>query len=289
MWPMADPVINTRLSLGDHRPEQRLNEPPRGERENGPRPGQELLRLVLLISAGILALFIVYDLVMQFWVMPSVRISNVRIESSLNWTKEQVLSLAGLEDEPLFFSVDVAELEARLQAQPILKEVKVSKAFPDTLVFNLTARRPLLQHVLGDGTVVLLDVDGVAYDYVQTRTAYDIPILSGVEFRNFSPGVRLPSFILPFLLDLAELRDKTPALYQAFSEFRLEPKRGEDVEILVFAVSRSVPVRISPRLSSEGAGTILRVLDMQKAGDGFAGISEIDFRSKHVVIKKGDS
>jgi cell division protein FtsQ len=247
------------------------------------------MRKLLWLLVFIFIVLIAGQLIYQFAIAPELKIAHVQLDSPLNWDTQTLLSLAGLPEAPFFDAIDPELVAEKLSTVPIIQSATVEKIFPDTLRFHITPRSPLVQCLLGDGTVVLIDALGVVYDYVQTRTAYDIPVISGLEFLNFSLGARLPATMIPFLNDIQTLRDKAPGLYQAYSEFRLETNGGQDLEILCLASIGGVPVRISSRLSIEAAGYIIRVLQTLAATEGFGGVKELDFRSRDIIIKKGDS
>jgi cell division protein FtsQ len=249
----------------------------------------KVLRWVLWSLIIILAVVIAGQVFWQMVIAPTLRIEYVDLANDMGLDELTVLKLAGLPDRPLYDSVDEQTIKEQLESYSIVKSARVERIFPDTLRINVLGRKPLVQNVMADGTVVLIDDEGYVYDYVRTFTAYDIPVLSGLEFRNFSMGTRLPDSMLPFIADLAKLRDEQTALFQAFSEFRLETRGGQDLEILCLPSRQAVPVRIGSRLSIESAIHIMRVLQALAGTEGFAAIRELDYRSRDLIIKKGES
>jgi hypothetical protein len=254
-----------------------------------PMVERSTVRFVLRLTAVALGILVVWEILLQTLIVPSLRIQQIDIQGQPAMSVRDLLDAVGLEANPLYFHVVEADLQVRLERIPTVRSAKVEKQFPDHLLIVLTARQPLVQTIINsDNSIVLIDEDGVAYDRVPPKVAYDLPVLSGLELRNFTPGTRLPAFIGPFLHDLAELKSKTPALFQAFSEFRLVPKLGQDVEILAYAVEKAVPIRINPRIDAQGATYMLRSLNMYGSVQGFAGVSELDFRAKDIIVKKGE-
>jgi hypothetical protein len=114
-----------------------------------------------------------------------------------------------------------------------------------------------------------------------------MPVRSGIEFRNFRLGMQLPQTVVPFLQDLAALRVKAPALYRAFSEFKLQPMGAAQLEITAYTISSPVAVRLNARLTEERALYTLRTMEMLEKTEGLSRVREIDFRTNNVVYTKG--
>jgi len=247
------------------------------------------LKLVLWLIVAALVVLIVWEIILQVVIMPGLRIRTIEFSGDPVFTKERFLELTGLEAEPLWFHVDEQALRERIELIATVRTAQVEKRFPDTLLITVESRKPLVQALLAsESSMVLIDVDGVAYEKAVPGVAWDLPVLSGIEFRDFQVGTKLPSFMGAFLRDLDELRVNAAALFRAFSEFRIIPQGDQDVEILVYSVERSVPVRISSHIDTQSATYILRVLRMLGDSRGFGSIKEIDFRSRDVIVKKGD-
>jgi len=265
------------------------NTPPSEQKAQQRPPFVFDTRKALWLIAAILGFFVVWEVVLQVCIMPGLRIHRIEILGNSGMDERSFLELTGLENNPTWFQADPERLEAILSEIPSIKSAKVDRQFPDVLHVTLTSRKALVQAVLKDeNTVALLDEDGVAFARAPDGLAYDVPILSGLEFRGFTPGTRLPSYIVPFLHDLGRLQEQSPSLFQAFSEFRLVPRGDQDMEVLVYAVEHGVPVRINPRIDTESATYILRVLRMVGETKGYSHVQELDFRAKDVIVKKGE-
>jgi hypothetical protein len=99
--------------------------------------------------------------------------------------------------------------------------------------------------------------------------------------------MKLPQSIVPFLQDLRILRVQAPALYKAFSEFKVQPVGSAQLEITAYTINSPVAVRLNSRLTEERALYTLRTMEMLSNTEGLARIREIDFRTNNVVYTKG--
>lgn len=252
---------------------------------------ERVLRGVLIGTIALLALTIIGVVVFQTAVAPQMRLEQIVLNSNVAMTQDELLKVAGIAPRTLYYSINPAEVEKRLSQVPMVREARVEMRFPNAMVIKLEARVPLLSSIvsLEDGTQVpvLIDALGVAYQTGLSAAPEGLPVLSGVEFKNFYAGLSLPKFIVPFLQDLENLKMKAPALYRGFSEFKLVPVGSQEIEVLAYAIQSPVPVRINPRLSEESALYLLRSLDV--LGKTNAGsIKEIDFRTNNVIYKSRD-
>lgn len=249
-------------------------------------------RLILQVIIGVLCLVVLLELGFQIFVAPQMRIQRIGIDSDLELSHEAILSAAGISTNELFYAVDPATVEARLRNLPAVAEAKVQLIFPDALSIRVRSRQPLMVSLMraedGKQAPVLIDAMGCAFHVGLLPLQDELPVLTGIEFRNFRPGLQLPRSVVPFLQDLQALRLQDPSLFHAFSEFRLMPVGTGQVEIMAYTIMSSVGVRINARLSQEAALYILRTLDMIAHTEGMAKIREIDFRTNNVVYKKGD-
>lgn len=260
------------------------------------RPGKDpegLLRVILMVIIGVLCLVVLFELGFQLFIAPQMRIQRISLDSDLELTRDAILGAAGISANELFYAIDPETVEARLRAVPAVLEAQVTMVFPDMLSIKLRSRQALVVSLMrqenGRQVPVLIDSMGMAFHVGLMPQNYDMPVLTGIEFRNFRSGLQLPRSVVPFLQDLQALRLQDPALYHAFSEFRLLPVGTGQVEILAYTIMSPVGVRINARLSQEAALYIVRTLDMIARTEGMARIQEIDFRTNNVVYKKGDN
>jgi cell division protein FtsQ len=297
---MADDLAPFNRSLLDQRAVLRnsAKAPPRSAPVSGSgavdgRDPEKLLRIILIIIIAILGLVVVLELGFQLLVAPQMRIQRITIDSDLALTRDAVLAAAGISADELYYAIDPVAVETRLQSIPAVQEVKVSTLFPDGLSIVLRSRKPLVVSLMhqedGRQMPVLIDAMGVAFHVGLLPLQDDLPVLTGIEFRNFRLGLQLPRSVIPLLQDLQNLRLKDPNLFHAFSQFRLMPVGTGQVEVMAYTVTSTVGVRINAHLSQEAALYILRTLDLMMRTEGMSRIREIDFRTNSVVYKKGDN
>ncbi len=290
---MADNLLPVPRALSSQRPQAH---PPRGKPEMPGRPGNaessdRLLKRILLTIIGLMVLVVALEVVFQAAIAPQMRLTRISLDSDLNLTQNSILSAAGVKLDDLYYSLDPRQIEQRLASLPIVQSVVVTTVFPDTLTIRLRSRQAIAIALLrlGDGEQrpVQIDDQGYVFEFGLPAGQETLPVLSGLEFRNFRLGLHLPPVIVPFLQDLRNLRSQSPALYQAFSEFKVQPVGGNQVEIVAYTINSPVGVRLNARLSEERGVYIVRTMDMLARTEGLNKIREIDFRTNNVVYTKG--
>lgn len=75
--------------------------------------------------------------------------------------------------------VDVARIRERLLQFGWVKDARVSRRLPDTLVVDIVERTPAALWQDGDGGLALIDADGVVLDRVPVDKMPDLPLLIG--------------------------------------------------------------------------------------------------------------
>ena len=290
---MADNYFTTPRALSDQRP---LPHASRGKPETVGRPladGQSdlVLKRILMVIIGLMILIVVAEVVFQTGIAPRLTLQRLSLDSDLVLSQDDILAASGVKVGDLFYSLQPRQIEQRLSKLPLVRQVTVSTVFPDTLSIHLRGRQAVAVALVrgADGVQhpVQIDERGFVFNYGLPPGQENLPVLSGVEFRNFRLGMQLPQVIVPFLQDLRDLRVQSPALYQAFSEFKIQPVGSNQLEILAYTISSPVAIRLNARLSEERALYALRTMDMLDRTEGLGRIREIDFRTNNVVYTKG--
>ena len=179
----------------------------------------------------IAALLTVLGLELTFYLVlaPRLRITTIQVASDLALSDAEVLAMAGLTGNELFFSVDTATIGARLEQHPLVRAAAIQLRFPDALFLTVTARQPLavVLTATSTGAVVpaLVDESGFVYraGLPAGEPAPDLPLVSGLPPELVQVGAHLPAGVALLLQDLDDLRTTRPALVALISELELVP------------------------------------------------------------------
>ncbi len=261
----------------------RGNPPADASRERR-RGARKIIRWILLV----VSLVLVGELLYHTVVTKHVVVSEVMIDSTARVADAELLELAGLAEGASYFGLDPVAVAARLEDHPAVKSAAARKVFPDTVQLTVTGRRPLVISFASIGErelPVAIDEDGVAFQLYRDIQTWNLPVISGIRFQDFSLGTRLPEGLVDVLRQLYDLRLAAPTLFEQISEIRVSGAAGDAVELLVYPVGYGVPVRIEDKLDASLFRYIIMVLDMFEREGRLQNIRELDFRGGQIVFR----
>ena len=226
---------------------------------------------------------------LYFSVPEVTRVNKVTVLGMTNTTEKEIMEALNLTPDINLVNADVPAMEGRILANPKIAEANVRRVFPDQLAIDLVERKAvacvLINEEIGTKSVAI-DADGVAFAFMDSiASSGKLPVLSGIRFERFLPGQRLPEYLRPLLGDIAGLSKDSPSLLEAFSEIKIEKISDSEAELLLFPSGKSVPIRMSARLTKASLGSALLVLDILAGRQGTEKIEEIDFRTGTIVYR----
>lgn len=236
----------------------------------------------------VLGVFTIVGIVLlfQYVVAPRMVMRTYHVESDLNVPSTTILRIAGLDGTHYFFKVDPQVIQKRLQAWAPVKHATVVKVFPDTLRISVEGRQPVgvaMAEENGREAPVAFDEDGVVFAIGKKVADLDLPVFSGIKFKNFSLGVKLPPMLTEFIREVHQLKLSSPALYDLISEYKIIPRNDHEFDVLLYPVHHHVAVEIGPHINRTLCMYILRSLQVMDREGALGKVKEIDFRTSDVV------
>ncbi len=246
------------------------------------------IRNVLIGLALLLTAILMVQLILNFLVMPRMRIGQVLLESTLPLSDESLLQLGGISGRVNYLTLDEKELQDSYESSPLIRKAYVQKQFPNTLKIVLYGRSPLGISYLEENGLeipVVFDEQGVIFHKGSGIQDLDVPVISGIRYGAVQEGMALPEVLLPLFHDLKNLQDKEPLLFNQISEVRINRKNDEQYDLTLFLTSYSVPVVTNAFIDSALLKKILLVLDALEGQQIMTNLEYADFRSGQVVLK----
>jgi hypothetical protein len=102
------------------------------------------------------------------------RVSELELQGARYLTLEQAAEAAAVPSEASVWD-DPSEWEARLGAHPLVREVRVRRRIPGTLVFDVEEREPI--GLLATPTLEVVDAEGRILPIDPSEHALDLPLL----------------------------------------------------------------------------------------------------------------
>ena len=254
-------------------------------RESG---GSDRTSRILMLLIAVLALALIGELTFHFVIAPELSITEISVESEVAFADDELLRVAGLEQAPAYFAVDAAAVARNLETHPSVRAASVEKVFPNRLEISIAGRKPLLVTLAASETgsvPVAVDAEGVVFEISGSFADLDLPLVSGIRFEGFSPGVQLPPMLHEFLADVRRLKMDYPVLFDQISEYRIVRTGDHSFDVLLYPVSYGTPVRIGSEVDGSLCKYIIMVLDALDRDGRLADIEELDFRTGQIVYR----
>jgi cell division protein FtsQ len=262
-----------------------------GKRPRTSRGGnrEALFNRLLLAVVLCLILFLIGELVFHFIVAPRLTVRNIVVRSDLPLSEEEILSIAGTEENAFYYKVDPLRIREALEQLPMVRRAVVKKTFPDALHITLYGRIPLsilfFTTPQGSSIPMAIDDQGVVFEIGSALSQWDLPVITGLEFKRLEVGTRLPEKVRPSLKDLERLRREDPGIFRLISELRLIPKPTGELEILLYPIQFPVRLRLSGELDPAVLGNAVVILDLLAEQELLTRVKELDMRTGDVVYR----
>lgn len=153
----------------------------------------------LLISGTRLLAHTIYSENEQF------QIRNIVVNNPGGYLKEvHIQEYAGVQPGDNIFSVDLSEMQRKLESVALVREVEVRRELPSTLVIQIAERTPIARLGLDSrGYHLSADVEGVVLG-PSTRTPY-LPGITGLRRTGLRPGNQIEDSLFRDALELLDM------------------------------------------------------------------------------------
>ena len=245
-----------------------------------------ILKKILWSIIGILFLVSLVEITFQLFIAPNLHIKQIVVESDIPIGRDEILGVAGIGGKEYYFSLNIEEMTKRLEEYPVVKDAHVTRVFPDTLKIVIKTRKAVglaIVEMEGKSVPVSFDEQGVIFRMGSALSEWDMPIISGLAFRNVKLGMELPLTLHPLLSDLSTLRMQSPTLFNLISEIEVVPVREDDYELVLYPISYNIKVKIGDRIDRKLIQYTMLVLDVMKQQNVTQQVKEIDFRTGEVI------
>jgi cell division septal protein FtsQ len=194
-------------------------------RKNGKEPTR---RIGLFLLIPLMVGFIVLCLLAGEW-QTSLRVKRIEIDGAHILPHHLLLAAVNVPTQSLLDTVDLYRIQKRLEEQPFIRTVTVSRSYPDAISIVLTERQPIAS--IGTSSLLYIDTSAVLLPAIETAVPLDLPIITGIpQLKDSDIGkVQKDSEVRTAieLLQTAIVVDSS--LYHFISEVNMNG--GQDIEI----------------------------------------------------------
>lgn len=242
------------------------------------------LSTILLILFLLLAIVGFY----YFIFIPNTSVANFQFYGNTVLSEVFLKDIAHIKMDTKWNKIDTLQIAQSIASISMVETVTVEKKFPDQIIINIKERIPVAMtfaEIDSISSPVLIDKNGVLF----RNSEIDIqsyPIISGLNFENFSDGLRLNTQLIQLLNNILELQTHNPHLLNQISEIKIIPKQYGGYELVLFPISKNIRVRVLDKLDVDTLKYTILVLDVITEIDDSHLIDEIDLRSGIAIVRK---
>ena len=160
------------------------------------------------------------------------RLEDIRFEGCNNIKPQDLMNQAQLERGDNLLWLNLKEISQKIISNPWVKEVKIERNFPHTLIIKITERVPVA--LVHQEKIFLVDEDGNLFKELEPQDPFDFPIITGSLPTD---NTQLLKAVLNFL-NTADSLGVIPK--NNVSEVHLE---GEG-RITLYTLNENIPIRM---------------------------------------------
>ncbi len=141
-------------------------------------------------------------------------VSEVEVENNSYYTAEQIIEKSGLKTGENIFECRTRKLKEALLADTYIKDVKVSRKLPDTIIISVTERTETAAVEYGD-SYIILDSSGLVLR--QTETEPKLTLLVGLTLKSIEEGKALvaeENYVLSDTLEILEMMTESEVYFK---------------------------------------------------------------------------
>jgi cell division protein FtsQ len=163
---------------------------------------------------------------------------TVAVRGAMHVQAKDVLRRAAVPDTAILADIDLLDVKRRVERLPLVREARVQRDPPSTLVIELVERQPAAILLNVQGTDWVLSDDSVFLPCVGTLSKDDLPAITGYN-GAVTPGGRVKdSRLLAALAVIRSARALGDDVLELFSEISIEQPR----DILLYTTEDAVPI-----------------------------------------------
>ncbi|MBI4539665.1 MAG: FtsQ-type POTRA domain-containing protein [Gemmatimonadetes bacterium] len=209
------------------------------------------------------------------------RVQQIRVEGARYVHPATVLAQAGVPMRPNLWADPEPWVEA-LRAHPMIRDARVRRRLPSTLVLEIEERRPVA--LLATPVLRAVDADGMILPVDPGERALDLPVIRPTAGRRPAVGRRTSAEVRTLVTELERLKEMAPAFLSTVSDLALGP--GKDVSVRL--TDPPVELRYRPPLDPRWLRDALLVLRDagNRRADSVPAIIDLRFADQ-VVVRYG--
>ncbi len=205
-------------------------------------------------------------------------LKELKIEGNRFISVKEIHELIQVDYSKNIFNIDLDAIATQIKQHPLVKDLKVSRRLPSSIVVYIIEREPLA--LIYNSKLIAVDETGNSLPNLKLEMLHDYPIISNLAFANeqSTQSTELTA-VLNFL---EEIKKHHFTLYSEISEISYSKKMG----IYFYLNEGSIPAFMGIHDFTQRSANLLEVLNLLNNKNSLSHIEYFDLRFKGQVVVK---
>jgi cell division protein FtsQ len=195
--------------------------------------------LIMMIIVGVSIVLLIGYLVALS--TPLFKLEDVSFKGIKRVSQAQLLQKGGLENGVNLLALNLSEVKKNMESAPWVKSVFLHRELPNKLQVEVTEQQPIFL-VLVQQDLYYLNDEGLLFKKSEIKDGVSIPLLTGLEKKDWTPTGQLKSSILQELVSLQRVlsQGRDPFYPTKLSEIHYDPDCG----FSLFTIERGIRITL---------------------------------------------
>ncbi len=195
--------------------------------------------LIMMIIVGVSIVLLIGYLVALS--TPIFKLEDVSFKGIKRVSQAQLLQKGGLENGVNLLALNLSEVKKNMESTPWVKNVFLHRELPNKLQVVVTEQQPIFL-VLVQQDLYYLNDEGLLFKKSEIKDGVSIPLLTGLEKKDWTPTGQLKPSILQELVSLQRVlsQGRDPFYPNKLSEIHYDPDCG----FSLFTIERGIRITL---------------------------------------------
>ena len=195
--------------------------------------------LIMMIIVGVSIVLLIGYLVALS--TPIFKLEDVSFKGIKRVSQAQLLQKGGLDNGVNLLALNLSEVKKNMEATPWVKNVFLHRELPNKLQVVVTEQQPIFL-VLVQQDLYYLNDEGLLFQKSEIKDGASIPLLTGLEKKDWTPTGQLKPSILQELVSLQRVlsQGRDPFYPNKLSEIHYDPDCG----FSLFTIERGIRITL---------------------------------------------
>jgi len=193
-------------------------------------------------------------------------VKHIEIKKDFNIDKNKLLSFLKIYPLRSIWEYNIEKMNNELSKHIYLKEYKINRKYPDTLVINMKIRKPIAKIVGSNGKIYYIDEQGIVFKEADNNIL-NIPLLIFNIRNNIKYGVRIKGKYKEIIALLTHLKLKQLDLYNSLSQIELYENKLNGVDYILYFKTMSQKVYLKNKINVDSINRALTCVLLLKRKD----------------------